>query len=88
LTNSFQVSYTLGGAAITFTDDGSGTNSYAVADLHGSTPSNVIAANNPRNLVPQALESVNQNDKTFVVVENLDDSVNITVSEAYYRTAI
>jgi len=88
LTNSFQVSYTSGGAAITFTDDGSGTNSYALADLHGSTPSNSIAANSPRNLVPQALETVNQNDKTFLIVENLDDAVNITVSEAYYRTAV
>ncbi len=88
LTNSFQVSYTEGGAAITFTDDGSGTNSYAVADIHGSSPSTPIAANSPRNLVPQALESVNKNDKTFIVVENLDDAGDITVSEAYYRVSI
>ncbi len=86
--NSFQVSYTTGGSAITFTDDGSGTNSYAVSDIHGSSPSNTIAANSPRNLVPQALENVNQNDKTFIIVENLDDSVNIAVLEAYYRTSI
>lgn len=88
LANSFQVSYTSGGAVITFTDDGSGTNSYAISDLHGSSPSNTIAANSPRNLVPQSLQNVNQNDKTFIVVENLDDSVNIAVLEAYYRTSI
>lgn len=88
LTNSFQVSYTLGGAAIAFTTDGSGTNSYAAADLHGSSPSNSIAANSPRNLVPQALENVGKDDKTFIIVENLDDSVNIEVTEAYYRVAI
>jgi len=88
LTNSFQVSYTAGGSAITFTDDGSGTNTYALADLHGSSPSNTVAANSPRNLVPQALESVNKNDKTFLIVENLDDAVNISVLEAYYRISI
>lgn len=88
LTNSFQVSYTLGGSAITFTDDGSGTNTYATAGLHGSSPSNSIAANSPRNLVPQALENIDQFDKTFLIVENMDDSVDITVSEAYYRIAI
>lgn len=88
LTDSFQVSYTSGGAAIAFTDDGSGTNTYAVADLHGSSPSNSIAANSPRSLVPQALESVNQGDKTFIIVENLDDAVDVAVIESYYRVAI
>lgn len=88
LTNSFQVSYTSGGAAITFTDDGSATNSYVVAEIHGSSPSNSIAANSPRNLVPQAIEAIKKNDKTFLIVENLDDTVNISVSDAYYRIAI
>jgi len=88
LVNSFQVSYTAGGSAITFSDDGSGTNSYANADLHGSTPSNTIAANSPRDLVPQALESANKDDKTFIVIENLDDAVDITVSKGYYRVSI
>lgn len=83
--NDFQVSYTLGGPAVTFTDNGSGTNSYAVADLHGSKPVEPIAANNARTLVPQALESLEYGDKTFIIVTNEDDAVDIEVTDAYYR---
>lgn len=82
---TFQLSYALGGAAIAFTDDGSGTNSYAVSDLHGSKPVEPIAANNPRTLVPQALEILENGDKTFIIVTNEDDAVNIEVTDAYYR---
>ena len=82
---TFQVSYTLGGAAVAFGDDGSGVNTYAMADLHGSKPINSIAANSPRTLVPQALEDLDTNDKTFIVISNEDDATNILVTYAYYR---
>lgn len=87
-TNSFQVSYTLGGDAIEFSDDGSGTNTYASADMHGAQPSNDIAANNPDTLVPQALIKTNPGDKIFTTVSNNQDAVDITVSKAYYRNFI
>lgn len=87
LTNSFQVSYTSGGAAITFTDDGSGTNTYAAAEVHGAIPAESISAGNPSTLVPQALAKVNKNDDLFPIVSNKTDSVNIIVSKVYYRIA-
>lgn len=86
--NSFQVSYTLGGPVITFTDDGSGTNTYAKTELHGSSPSQPISSGAPRDLPPQALTSVDVSDKTFIVVINQDDSVNIVVTRGYYRTFV
>jgi len=82
---TFQVSYTLGGAVVAFGDDGSGVNSYAMADLHGSKPTNPIAANSPRTLVPQALEDLDTNDKTFIIISNEDDATNVVVTDAYYR---
>jgi len=83
--NSFQLSYTAGGGAIDFSDDGSGTNTYAVAEAHGSPPSEPIASANARTLVPQSLLTIDPGDKTFIVVSNNDDAVDITVSKAYYR---
>ena len=86
--NTFQLSYTSGGAAVAFTDNGSGTNTYAMADLHGSNPREPIAANNPRTLVPQAIEDIEKGDKTFIVVTNNDDAANIEVVDAYYRVSL
>lgn len=85
--NDFQVAYTSGGSAIAFTDNGTGTNSYALADLHGSNPKAPIAANSPQTLVPQALEDIANGDQTFLVVSNEDDAVDITVTDGYYRVA-
>ncbi len=84
-TNTFQVSYTSGGSAIAFTDDGSGTNTYAAADMHGSAPSNSVASNNPRTVVPHALESLSTGDSVFVAVKNEDDAIDIEVTKGYYR---
>lgn len=83
--NDFQVSYVAGGAAVAFTDDGSGVNSYAMSDLHGSIPTEPIGSNNPRTLVPQSLEDLDTGDKTFITISNNDDSVDILVIDAYYR---
>lgn len=87
-TNGFQISYTSGGPVIGFTDDGSGLNTYALSEMHGSNPSNDIAANNPRTLVPQALMPMNTGDSIFIAVSNDQDAVDITVSKAYYRNFI
>lgn len=85
LTNSFQVSYTQGGSAIEFTNDGSGTRTYRKAELHGSIPTNTISSGSSRDLIPQALVPVSLNSDSFLVVINNDDSVNITVNSGYQR---
>lgn len=83
--NSFQVSYTSGGAAVAFTDDGTPPNSYAICEAHGSVPRNSIAANSPRELVPQALETMQSGDFSHIVISNEDDAVNILVTNGFYR---
>ncbi len=83
--NEFAVRYTTTGPAIAFSTGATGNTSFAKADLHGSKPTNPIASNNPRTLVPQALEDIELGDKTFIVVSNEDDAVNIVVTDAYYR---
>ena len=85
LTNSFQLSYTEGGAAIAFTDDGTPVNSYRVALLKGSMPANTIAANSPSQLIPQALVPFDSINEMHLTVSNEDDAVNIDVNQAYYR---
>jgi len=84
-TNTFQVAYTSGGSAIAFTDDGSGSNSYATSDLIGSVSRNTIAANSPRDVTPHALDVVEKDDRIHLTITNEDDSVNIQVSNGYYR---
>ncbi len=85
LTNSYQVAYTDGGTAILLPDDGSGTNSYRKAELHGSIPTNAIAANSPRNLVPQGLVNIETGDEITTAQINRQDSINIDVKDVYYR---
>jgi len=84
-TNSFQVSYNSGGAAVAFTDDGTPTNSYNLVNLLGSAPASPVAANSPRDLVPHALARVETNDEIIVVISNIDDAVDIMVTNAYFR---
>lgn len=85
LANSFQLSYTEGGAPIAFTDDGTPVNSYRVALLKGSMPTNTIAANSPSQLIPQALIPFDTINETVMVVSNEDDAVDIDVNQAYLR---
>ena len=84
-TNDFQLSYTVGGSAVTFSDNGSGTNQYKNSKRLGSIPKNDISANGPRGLVPQALQEIVNNEKIVLTVTNLQDSVNIEVTDVYYR---
>ncbi len=85
-TNSFQVSHTEGGSAITFTDDGTPTNSYKVCTLEGSTPTSEIDFNDPRELIPQALLPLNSGDSAFLIVINNNAMVaDIMVNSGYLR---
>ena len=86
--NEFSIGYTAGGAGIGLLGGSSGSNSFALADLHGSKPANPIAANSPRTLVPQALEDAERGDKTFIIVSNEDDGTDIEVIDAYYRIVV
>lgn len=88
LTNSFQVAYTSAGAAITFTDDGSGTNTYARTNQQGSSPALTLGAGSPATLVPQALAAIEEGDSIYPVVSNKTDAVDILVSKAYTRIAV
>lgn len=83
--DDFQVSYTQGGSAIAFSDDGTPINSYSIATFHGSSPGNSIAANNPRDIVPQALIDVVFGSKIAIAVSNRSASADILVSNAYIR---
>ncbi|MEE8518142.1 MAG: hypothetical protein V3S98_03340 [Dehalococcoidia bacterium] len=84
-TNTFQVAYTDGGAAIVFTDDGTPTNSYKAAEAHGSTSTNDISSSNPRDLIPQASAPVETNGKLFLVVLNNASAVDLLVGTGYIR---
>ncbi len=83
--NDFQISYTLGGVAVTFTNDGTPTNSYQIGEIHGSTPTNTIQSGSPRELIPQATVPSTLDADSFLVVINNDDSVNIQVNSGYQR---
>lgn len=84
-TDTFQVSYTLGGAAVAFTDDGTPTNSYSMANLNGGVGRATISGGNPVDVVPQSLVFLKTNYQVYVVVRNTSDAVNIEVHNAYYR---
>ena len=79
-TNSFQVSYTSGGAAIAFTDDGTPTNSYNNADMLGITASARIDAGSPSNITTVALSSVVTGDQIAGTVTNTTDTIDITIN--------
>lgn len=83
--NSFQVSYTAGGSAITFTTDGTGTNSYSVCAAIGSRPQQAIVAGDPRSLEPHALAMFSNSDSILNVVSNMSDTTNIDIHEGYVR---
>ena len=87
-TDSFQVEYEPGDGVIALADDGSGTNSYKIADLHGSIPHLPIAANSPRTLIPQALHTIITDDEATIVLINKDDGVSIDVIDAYFRMTL
>jgi hypothetical protein len=87
--DDFQVSYTSGGAAVAFTDDGTPPNEYKIINLHGSVPSNVITNGSPRDVVPHALMAVSTNDKIGIAVSHTAATplIDVTVIDIYIRIA-
>lgn len=87
-TNAFQASYD-GVTPLTFTDDGTPTNSYKrinMDELDGSSVARMdISASAPLDLIPQALMTIELNDKIFPVFWNITDGVDILLNNAYYR---
>ena len=83
-TDSFQVSYTEGGAAVAFTDDGTPTNSYKATILNGILASANVDSGDPKSLTRFGLISVENGDKFAMVVQNATDSNNIDITSGGY----
>lgn len=82
--NDFQIAYTSGGSAITFTSDGSGTNNYSLATLIGSRIEKEIAFTDAKDILPQAQVVAGTDDVIVLVVTNTDSATdNIVVEEVY-----
>lgn len=84
-TNNYQVSYVQGGAAITFTDDGTPTNNYSLAYLIGAPGRANIDSADPRDIIPQAFAPLETSDEILMFVKNESDDTDIDVLNAYYR---
>jgi hypothetical protein len=83
-TDSFQVSYTSGGAAVAFTDDGTPTNSYKVAVLNGIKATGNIDSGDGKSLSRFGLVNVDTNDKVGLVVQNTTDAIDIDATSGGY----
>jgi len=84
-TDTFQVSYTNGGAVIAFSDDGTPTNSYYIASISGGTARASISATKSIDVIPQGLINLKTNYQIYLVVRNAIDAVNIIVEYGYLR---
>lgn len=83
-TDTFQLSSTLGGAVMTFTNDGTPTNSYAITELIGTPGRATVAAGNPVDVLPKAIfEFDAANCQLVVVIRNDTDGVDIKVLNGY-----
>ncbi len=85
-TNTFQLSYTLGGSVISFPDNGTGQNAYLTANVHGSAPKKSIASGTPQDISPKALINAAPTDEIVVVISNKSDAVDITCDTGYTRS--
>lgn len=84
--NNFQLSYTEGGTAISFTDDGSGTNTYRVCNLIGSIYESVTdTPDGTKPMVYQGIGMMSKGYKTFPVVTNEENTLNLDVLNGYYN---
>lgn len=80
-TNTFQVSNTLGGAAHTFTDDGTGTHYYSLGEyIDNSEVTTSPSINEPDHMVVEALITASTGDKYEVFVDNHDSTSNVLVT--------
>ena len=82
-TDNFQVSYTLGGPAVTFTTAGTGTNSYDVSVLQGGTGRGTITGS--LQLIPQAEINISTDQEIVFIVWNASTANNISSGYAYSR---
>lgn len=80
-----QLSYTEGGSAIAFGDDGTGPNSLDSIELVGSRSPISITAGNALEVVVQALTVIDTGEMVSLFVRNESDAVNIEVTHAYSR---
>lgn len=81
VTNGFELSYTAAGPIITISDDGTPTNSYDVAELHGGIGRGTITGS--RQLIPQAEIDMSTDQQIGIVVWN-DTSTNDIDSDYGY----
>ena len=79
--DTFQISNTEGGAAHTFTDDGTGTHYYSLGEyIDSSEVTATPSSNAPGNLVVEALVELSTGDKIEAFVDNHDTTSNILVT--------
>lgn len=83
-TDSFQVSYTSGGAAVVFTDDGSGTIEYKVAILNGIPASAKVTSTETKSLTRFGLVELSTGDKIGLIGWNDSTSNNIEATSGGY----
>lgn len=82
----FQVSYTQGGAAVAFTDDGSGSNTFNEVCFVGAIARQTVdSTTRPMDILPQGLAELETGDQVMVVIRNASGDQDILVSQAYYR---
>ena len=83
--DTFQVSYTLGGSAISFTDDGTPTNSFSLAINGGGIGRADIFALNSQDVNPSSLLNMKTGCQTYIIVSNETDAVDIKANYVYYN---
>lgn len=85
--DTFQVSYTLGGAVVAFTDDGSGSNSYEVAEFVGEAGSATVGVNAPADFKPTSNSSaLETNSEIVLAVRTKTTPLNdIVINSSYIR---
>jgi hypothetical protein len=84
-TDNFQISLTEGGAAVDFTDDGTGTNTYRTGEiLLNSEDRETLSAATPRAVHPEDMVDIVTGDTLFMMVENQTDATDITVENANF----
>ena len=79
--DTFQVSRTQGGAAHTFTDDGTGTHYYSLGEyIDDSEVTDEPSANSSSNITIETLLPMKTGDKICIMTDNHDTTSNILVS--------
>lgn len=75
--NDFQLSLTIGGTAITFTNNGTGTHYYQLGDVEGTEIPSVASSVNVGNFGAKTTLTLNTNDIIWCCVSNKDTTSNI-----------